>query len=187
MKAASQTLQRLDATQGSWARVFRTFFALVPTPAVRAMRNAVQIGPIEELVIVGRRSGHDRRVLIVLAQVGSFWYVGHPNGDRANWVRNLIAAGRARVITRAGATTVRAVLLAPGEERNIAIREHARQQKALPTRLLYRAARTYITSAGAFFRLEPEPAEGRSTRNLLNRAGAVHADLAVHAIALVLL
>ena len=33
MKAASQTLQRLDATQGSWARVFRTFFALVPTPA----------------------------------------------------------------------------------------------------------------------------------------------------------
>ncbi len=156
MTAASQTLQRSDAALGTWARVFRLFFALVPTPAVRAMRKAVQIGPIEELVIVGRRSGHDRRVLIVLAQVGSLWYVGHPNGDSANWVLNLIAAGRATVITRAGATVVRALLLGPGEERNIAIREHTSQQKALPTRLLYRAARTYITSAGAFFRLEPE-------------------------------
>ncbi len=160
MKAASQRLHSFDPTQGSWARVFRVFFALVPTPAVRAMRKAVQIGPIEELVIVGRRSGHERRVLIVLAQVGSFWYVGHPNGDRANWVLNLIAAGRATVITRAGATPVGAVLLAPGEERNIAIREHTSQQKALPTRLLYRAARTYITSAGAFFRLEPLTVKG---------------------------
>jgi len=156
MQAASRTTQRLDAARGKWARVFRVFFALVPTPAVRAMRKAVQIGPIEELVIVGRRSGHERRVLIVLAQVGNLWYVGHPNGDSANWVLNLIAAGRARVNTRAGATAVRAVLLGPGEERNIAIREHTNQQKALPTRLLYRAARTYITSAGAFFRLEPE-------------------------------
>jgi hypothetical protein len=156
MKAASQTLQRFDAAEGTWARVFRLFFALVPTPVVRAMRKAVQIGPIEELVIVGRRSGHDRRVLIVLAQVGSLWYVGHPNGDSANWVRNLIAASRATVIRRAGGANVRAVLLGPGQERNVAIREHTSQQKALPTRLLYRAARTYITSAGAFFRLEPE-------------------------------
>ena len=109
---------------------------------------------------MGRRSGHERRVLIVLAQVGSFWYVGHPNGDRANWVLNLITAGRAAVITRAVATPVGAVLLAPGEERNIAIREHTSQQKALPTRLLYRAARTYITSAGAFFRLEPLTVDG---------------------------
>ena len=92
MKAANPTLQRFDAGEGSWARVFRLLFALVPTPAVRAMRKAVQIGPIEELVIVGRKSGHDRRVLIVLAQVGSFWYVGHPNGHSANWVLNLIAA-----------------------------------------------------------------------------------------------
>ena len=30
------------------------------------------------------------------------------------------------------------------------------QQKVLPTRLLYRAARTCVTSAGALFRLEPE-------------------------------
>jgi hypothetical protein len=143
---------------GKWARVFRIFFALVPNSAVRAMRRAVQIGPIEELVIAGRMSGHDRPVLVVLARVGSFWYVGHPNGDRADWVLNLIAAGRARVNTRAGATMVRAALLAPGEERNIAIREHTSQQKALPTRLLYRAARAHVTSAGAFFRLEPEAA-----------------------------
>ncbi len=156
MQAASQTIQRLDEARGTWARVFRIFFALVPTPAVRAMRKAIQIGPIEELVVVGRRSGQDRRVLIVLAQVGRLWYVGHPNGDGADWVLNLIAAGRATVMTRAGATAVRAVLLGPGEERNIAIREHTRQQKALPTRLLYRAARRYVTSAGAFFRLEPE-------------------------------
>src|SRR6266542_6210535 len=101
MKAASQTLQRFDAARGTWARVFRVFFALVPTPAVRAMRKAVQIGPIEELVILGRRSGHDRRVLIVLAQVGSFWYVGHPNGDSANWVLNLITLARPAEIGRA--------------------------------------------------------------------------------------
>jgi len=156
MKAASQTLQRFAPARGTLAQVFRIFFALVPAPAVRAIRKAVQIGPIEELVIVGRRSGHDRRVLIVLAQVGSVWYVGHPNGEGANWVLNLIAASRARVITRAGETAVRAVLLGPGEERNIAIRQHKSQQKAPPTRLLYRAARTYITLARAFFRLEPE-------------------------------
>jgi hypothetical protein len=41
----------------------------------------------------------------------------------------------------------------------MAIREHTSQQKALPTRLLYRAARKYVTSAGVFFRLEPETAE----------------------------
>src|SRR5712664_2973404 len=127
MKAANQTLHRFAPARGSWARVFRVFFALVPTPAVRAMRKAVQIGPIEELVIVGRASGHDRPVLIVLAQVGSLWYVGHPNGDSANWVLNLIAAGRAKVITRAGATAVRAVLLGPGEERDIAIQQHTSQ------------------------------------------------------------
>src|SRR2546428_10017953 len=98
MKAASQTL-RFDPAQGSWARVFRIFFALVPNPAVRAMRKAVQIGPIEELAIVGRRSGHDRRVLIVLAQVGKLWYVGHPNGDTANWVLNRIAPGLAERMT----------------------------------------------------------------------------------------
>ena len=154
--ATTTSTGRLRGGSATWAGVFRLFFALVPTPAVRAMRKAVQIGPIEELVIVGRASGQDRHVLIVLAQVGSLWYVGHPNGDSANWVLNLIAAGRARVITRAGATAVRAVLLGPGEERDIAIRQHTSQQKALPTRLLYRAARTYITSAGAFFRLEPE-------------------------------
>ncbi len=163
--ATTTTAGVLPGNPATWARVFRLFFAFVPTPAVRAIRKAVQIGPIEELVIVGRRSGHDRHVLIVLAQVGSLWYVGHPNGDSANWVRNLLSAGRARVITRAGATTVRAVLLAPGEERNTAIREHTSQQKALPTRLLYRAARTYITSAGAFFRLEPETAEGEPSGN----------------------
>ena len=156
MKAASQTLQRFDPARGTWVRVFRLFFALVPNRAVRALRKAVQIGPIEELVIAGRRSGNDRGVLVVLAQVGGLWYVGHPNGGGADWVLNLIAAGRATVVTRAGATNVRAVLLAPGEERNIAIREHTSQQKALPTRLLYRAARRYITSAGSFFRLETE-------------------------------
>jgi hypothetical protein len=61
------TTSVLPPGPATWAGVFRLLFALVPTPAVRAIRKAVQIGPIEELVIVGRRSSQDRRVLIVLA------------------------------------------------------------------------------------------------------------------------
>src|SRR5438128_11399910 len=38
-----------------WATVFRLLFALVRTPAVRGVRSAVQIGPIEAPVIVGAR------------------------------------------------------------------------------------------------------------------------------------
>jgi hypothetical protein len=47
--------------------------------------------------------------------------VGHPNGERAQWVRNLEAAGSADVIDRAGAKTpVRAILLLRGPDRDAA-------------------------------------------------------------------
>ena len=82
--------------------------------------------------------------------------MGHPNGDAAQWVHNLTAAGRATVRLRDGTeTTVRAWPLSSGRERDRVIRATFAQH-AFPGNLVYYLARRHIADIGAFFRLEPE-------------------------------
>jgi deazaflavin-dependent oxidoreductase (nitroreductase family) len=138
-----------------WTGAFRVLFLTTPTPVIRQIRNRYGYGPIEELVVRGRKTGTERHLFVVVARTDDGWIVGHPNGGRAQWVRNLEAAGEATVIDRHGAVTpVRATLLPPGPERDAAIAEQARQQVAGP-RQVYTMARSHIREVGALFRLDP--------------------------------
>jgi hypothetical protein len=141
-----------------WTTVFRLLFLATPTRLVGVDGRRFGYGPIEEVVIRSRKTGADQHLFLVVARTGDGWIVGHPNGERAQWVRNLAAAGSADVIDRFGAKIpVRAPLLLPGPDRDAAIDEHTRQQVPGP-RQLYRLARKHIRAMGAYFRLDPIPA-----------------------------
>ena len=138
-----------------WNTIFRLLFLTTPNRLVGVVRRRVGFGPVEELVIRGRTTGVDRHVLLVAARTGDGWIVGHPNGERAHWVRNLTAAGSADIIDRHGARIpVRAALLLPGPDRDAAIETHWRQQVPGP-RTLYRLAQKHTSAVGSYFRLEP--------------------------------
>jgi deazaflavin-dependent oxidoreductase (nitroreductase family) len=140
-----------------WTTVFRLLFLTTPHRLVGVVRRRFGFGPVEEVVIRGRKTGADRHLFLVVARTDDGWIVGHPNGERAQWVRNLEAAGSADVVDRFGAKTpVRARLLR-GPDRDAAIDEHTRQQIPGP-RLLYRLARDHVRAAGAVFRLDPTEA-----------------------------
>ena len=141
-----------------WTTVFRLLFLTTPNRLVGVVRRRLGIGPVEEVVIRGRKAGADRHLFLVVARTDDGWIVGHPNGERAQWVRNLEATGSADAIDRFGASNpVRATLLLPGPDRDAAIDEQARQQVPGP-RLLYRLARHHIRAGGAIFRLDPTDA-----------------------------
>jgi hypothetical protein len=138
-----------------WTTVFRLLFLTTPHRLVGVVRRRFGYGSVEEVVIRGRKTGADRHLFLVVARTDDGWIVGHPNGERAQWVRNLEASGSADVVDRSGAKTpVRATLLLPGPDRDAAIDEHTRQQIPGP-RLLYRLARKHVRAAGAVFRLKP--------------------------------
>lgn len=137
-----------------WSTIFRLLFLTTPNRLVGVVRQSVGFGPVEELVIRGRTTGQDRHVLVVAARAGDGWIVGHPNGERAHWVRNLTVAGSADLIDRRGAKIpVRAALLLPGPDRDAAIETHWRQQEP-GHRTLYRLGSRHTTAIGSFFRLE---------------------------------
>ncbi len=155
--------------EGPWAIAFAAFYRVIRLldRPIRAWWRRFGLADTVELVVVGRRSGRPRSVLVGLLVVGGRSYVGHPSGD-AGWTRNLRAAGRAVVVDRFGrATPVRATPLAPGPERSAAIAATWRQHP-LPARLVYRAARRHILRWGVIVRLDvrPDPAAeaGRSER-----------------------
>jgi len=138
-----------------WTTVFRLLFLTTPNRLVGVVWRRSGFGRVEEVVIRGRKTGSDRHLFLLVARTDAGWIVGHPNGERAQWVRNLEAAGSADVIDRSGASTpVRATLLLPGPDRDAAIDAHTRQQIPGP-RTLYRLARNHIRAAGAVFRLDP--------------------------------
>jgi deazaflavin-dependent oxidoreductase (nitroreductase family) len=111
---------------------------------------------IEEVVVVGRRSGRDRSLLLTVADDGPAWYVVHPVPDRAGWVANLKAAGRATVVRKDGTRIpVRAILVDDGAERDAAINAVIRAQR-FPASVGYRLARRGIHEVGRCFRLEAE-------------------------------
>lgn len=150
--------------RGPWAIAFAIFYRLVRLldRLIRAWWRRFGLADTVELVVVGRRTGRPRSVLVGLLVVDGRSYVGHPSGDAA-WTRNLRAAGRAVVADRHGRTTpVRATLLALGAERSAAIAATWRQHP-LPARPVYWAARSHILRWGVYFRLEPaaeQPSDG---------------------------
>ena len=138
-----------------WRAVLNGFLKGAPMPLMRQVRRRVPSAPIEEFLVVGRKSGRERRMLLSLFEVDGRWYAGHPNGTAA-WVRNLEAAGGCTVIRRDGVpVAVTAVELAPGAELDRVLAATARQP--MPAGLIYRAASRHIRAVGRYFRLEPIP------------------------------
>lgn len=140
-----------------WDRYLRVQYGLIRVldPLIRPVWRAVGLADTEELVIRGRRTGRSRAVLVGLLHVDEAWYVGHPNGLAAHWVRNLLASGRATVRLRSGRVApVVARRLPAGPERDRVIRATFRQHP-FPGNVVYFLARRHIEAVGEFFRLEP--------------------------------
>jgi hypothetical protein len=153
MQAQANHEESVDPAESrAWDRFFRVFFKTTPHAMLRGLRKVLASSPIEELVVVGRKTGRERRHLLTLLDMDGSLYVGHPNG-RSQWARNLEAGGG--VLLRRGSppTRVRAIPLTTGPERDSAIAAAGRQP--FPAGLIYRSARGHITAVGAYYRLEP--------------------------------
>jgi len=124
---------------------------------MRALSRKVTRVPYVDLTIVGRRTGQERHVMVTLFEIDGVWYVGHPNG-RSQWVKNLEAAGTAKVYSRVRSATVKPVPLEPGEERDAVVNGTSRQP--FPANLVYRAGREHVRAVGSYFRLEPQADPG---------------------------
>lgn len=133
--------------------LLNAFVKGAPTPLMRTIRQRVKAAPIEEFVIVGRRSGRERHMLLSLFEVDGAWYAGHPNGT-SQWIRNLEAAGGCVVIRRDGvATTVAAAEVVDSDELERVIAKASAQPA--PAGFIYRATARHIRAVGRYFRLEP--------------------------------
>jgi deazaflavin-dependent oxidoreductase (nitroreductase family) len=139
----------------AWGTLFSVLFAMTSETMARRLHPRGLMGNAEHVVIVGRRTGIERHVFLTVMRIDGDWYVGHANGRDGQWVRNLAAAGQARVIDRDGnETLVRATPLDRGPERNRAIVEQSRQNPRL-VGVFYRAGRRHLETVGEYFRLEP--------------------------------
>lgn len=152
-------MTRLPAARrsGAWHRFFPMEYRLIRflDPLVRRSWSVAGIGNIVELLVVGRRTGRPRPVLLGLLRDGERWFLGHPNGDVA-WTLNLEAAGGGELAFADGRTlAVRATRLPPGDLRDRAIA--ATRQHVFPGNLIYRLAWPHIRAVGAYFLIEPTP------------------------------
>jgi len=139
-----------------WTRVLRALYRwlIFVDPVVRAWFRGHAIGNTVDLIVTGRRTGLQRRVLLGLLRVGDAVYVGHPNGD-VPWTRNLEAAGVGEIRPHGFPRfTVRAVRLPPGDERDAVIAA-TWHQHPFPGSVWYYLARRHISAVGTYFRLEP--------------------------------
>lgn len=142
-----------NPTRDGGSRAFDFLFRHTPTLLTRALRR-LGVGSVEELVVTGRRSGRERRVLVTATTRGGHWYVGHPYGSGAGWVRNVLAADVVTLRTLdAGPIRLRPVVLESGEERDRAVEDSIACQP-FPMSILYRRAGKQIHDAGTYFRLE---------------------------------
>ena len=139
-----------------WDHTWRTFYWIVTrlAPVVRPWVERFGLGNVVELVVVGRRTGRPRVVLLGLLRVDGGWYLGHPNGA-ANWTRNLDAAGEATLtLPHELPVDIRPELVPEGEERGRVIAATWRQH-VLPGRVMYWLARRHIAAVGRYYRIEP--------------------------------
>ena len=135
-----------------WHVVLAGFVRSAPTPIMRRVRARDPNVPIDEFVIVGRRTGIERHDLLNHVQVAGHDYVGHPNGS-SQWVRNLVAAGALTMIDRAGTERRLAATEVPdGPERDAVIAWTGGMPR--PAGTVYGAAAGHIRTAGRYFRLE---------------------------------
>ena len=140
---------------GRWRRFFPRMYRLIALgePLVRLAWRGFGYGNFVELRVAGRRTGHERRVLLGLLRDGDRWFLGHPNGH-VPWTRNLESAGTADIVIRWPVPIlVRATMLESGELRDRAIL--ATSQHPFPGNLVYRLARAHVRAAGVFFSIEP--------------------------------
>jgi hypothetical protein len=136
-------------------RAFAFLFATTPTPLMRAFHRRGVLAPVEEIRVVGRRSGIERSFFAVVVDLDGVWYIGHPNGHRAQWVRNLLHAGSGTVVRSDGSSTrVSATELSAGPGRVAVIDAHREAQRQ-PFRALYGRTRAHVIATGSFFRLDP--------------------------------
>ena len=138
-----------------WHASFRVMYRILALidPFVRAMWRRFGIGNVVELDVLSRRHGTSHRRLVGILMVGEQRYIGHPNGD-VGWTRDLRAAGAATIRWPEGTSLAfDARLLAPGDERETAIR--ATGQHPFPGNLFYRLGRRHVRAVGVYFRLEP--------------------------------
>src|SRR5262245_21755573 len=141
------------AESRTWRRVIGLFLATAPHPLLRAYSNRSAKAPIEQIVVVGRRTGKERRHNVSVFDIGGAMYAGHPNGH-AHWTRNLEASGGAVLLRRRSPPIrVRGVPLGQGPERSAVIAATGGQP--FPSGLIFRGARAHIEAVGAYYRLEP--------------------------------
>ncbi len=133
--------------------MFNTQYRLLAwfDPAIRAVWHRGGIGNILELRVPRRDGKGERTRLLGLLHARGGLYIGHPNGD-VGWTRDLQAAGQATFRYPNGVDWLfSAVRLAPGEERENAIK--ATGQHPFPGNLVYRLGRGHVRRSGVFFRL----------------------------------
>ncbi len=156
----------MDRAPGPWGVFWRAWYRILRLagPAVDRLALKVRIGNVVVLRVRGRRSGVEREIPLGLLRVGSAWYLGHPSGATA-WTRNLEAAEVATIETRGlSRVAVRPIRLAPGPEREAAVRASFRQHP-FPGNALYRLAGRHVAAYGVFFRLEPSEMAGAAGRD----------------------
>jgi len=134
----------------AWHAAFTVLLGSLPRSLALLVARRTPL-PYTELVITGRSSGLPRSTVVTLFELGGRWYVGNPNGD-AQWTRNLAAAGSAVVVRGQDRTTVGAVVLPAGTERDAVVRRTAHQPP--PASLIYLLGRRHVSAAGIYFRLE---------------------------------
>lgn len=151
-----------------WFFPFLYGFLRVTDRFWRRLTERRGLGNTVELLVIGRRTGRERRVMVGLLAVGERRYVGHANASAA-WLHSLVDAGQGRLIVDgAPPMGVHAAPIEPGPEQDAVVRA-ASSQHPFPVDLAYRLARASIRVDGAFVRLEtadgsPVPLPQRARR-----------------------
>jgi hypothetical protein len=127
-------------------------FLRLTDPFWRRLTERRGLGNTVELLVVGRRTGLERRVMVGLLAVGERRYLGHADASAA-WLHNLVDAREGRLIVdRTPPIRVHAARIEPGPEQDAVVLAASRQHP-FPVDLAYRLARASIRIDGVFVRL----------------------------------